>query len=199
MLQIENTLISLDIKEKEFVCNLSKCKGACCVEGDLGAPLDPNELETLDAIYDVVAPYLSEEGKAAIEKQGAYVNEESDEFTTPLIEGKECAYVFYDENKMLKCGIEAAYNDKKIDFKKPISCHLYPIRTVQVQDITGLNYDKWSICSDACTLGKELNVPVYKFLKEPLIRKFGEDWYKELCTAFDFLDEDGSIEQSSEV
>jgi len=191
MLQIENTLISLDIKEKEFVCNLSKCMGACCVEGDAGAPLDNDELEKLHDIYDEVEPYLSEEGKQAIQEQGKYVNEGFDEFSTPLIEGRECAYAIYDEKNMLKCGIEAAYLDKKIDYKKPISCHLYPIRTVQVQELTGLNYDKWSICADACTLGKELNVPVYKFLKEPLIRKFGEDWYKELTVAFDFLDEKG--------
>lgn len=193
MLQIDNTLISLDIKEKEFVCNLSKCKGACCVEGDVGAPLENNELETLDSIYDEVKPYLSEKGKKAIEEQGKYVNEHFDEFTTPLIDNKECAYAIYDKNNVLKCGIEAAYNDGKIPYQKPISCHLYPVRTVQVQELTGLNYDKWSICDDACTLGAELNVPIYKFLKEPLIRKFGTAWYNELCEAFKFLDEDNSI------
>ncbi len=191
MLQLENTLISLDIKEKEFVCNLSKCKGACCVEGDSGAPLDLDELDKLDEIYDAVEPYLSEEGKEAIQKQGKYVSTGLEEFATPLIDGKACAYAIYDENKSLKCTIEAAYNDKKTDYKKPISCHLYPIRTVEVAELTGLNYEKWSICADACTLGKELKVPVYKFLKEPLIRKFGEDWYKELTIAFDFLDEKG--------
>ena len=116
MLQIENTLISLDIKEKEFVCDLAKCKGACCVEGDSGAPLALDELDTLDEIYDAVEPYLSEEGKEAIAKQGKYVSDNLNEFSTPLIEGKACAYAIYDENKTLKCTIESAYNDKKIDY-----------------------------------------------------------------------------------
>jgi hypothetical protein len=180
MIDIANTLISLDVVEKQFVCNLSKCKGACCVEGDLGAPLDDDELQILDEIYPIVKPYLRKEGIEAIEKQGTWVLDDFKEHSTPLINNKECAYVVYDEQGVLKCAIELAHKDGKIDYKKPISCHLYPIRLSQLKNFMAVNYDKWSICSDACTLGKELQVPVYQFLKEPLIRKFGQQWFDDL-------------------
>ena len=180
MIEIGKTLITDDVIREQFVCDLTKCKGACCVEGDLGAPLEKKETEILEDIYSEVEPYLMEEGKEAIQEQGTFVLDEFDEFSTPLINGKECAYVFYDENKHLKCGIEQAYLDGKIDYHKPISCHLYPVRIQKLVDLTAVNYDRWSICADACTLGKELKVPVYKFLKEPLIRKFGATWYSEL-------------------
>lgn len=180
MIDIGNTLISDDVVAKQFVCNLSKCKGACCVEGDLGAPVEADEKDILDDIYPLVRPYLRPEGIAAIEEQGTYVLDDYNEYSTPLINGKECAYVVYDDNGTLKCAIEKAYYDGKVDFKKPISCHLYPIRTSKLLDMTAVNYDRWDICSDACTLGAELQVPVYKFLKEPLIRKFGEKWFEEL-------------------
>jgi len=162
------------------VCNIAKCKGACCVEGDLGAPLDEDEVAILDDIYSEVEPYLTDEGKEAILQQGTSVLDDFGEFSTPLVNGRECAYVVYDENKTLKCGIEQAHREGKIDYKKPISCHLYPVRTRKLSNLTAVNYDRWDICSDACTLGKELKMPVYQFLKEPLIRRFGADWYKEL-------------------
>lgn len=180
MIELGKTLLSDDIKEQFFVCNLEKCKGACCVEGDLGAPLEEDELDILVEIYDKVKPYLSKEGVEAIETQGAYVLDEDKEYSTPTVNGKECAYAIYDDRGILKCAIEQAHIDGKIDYKKPISCHLYPIRVTQYEEFSALNYDRWDICSPACDLGSSLNVPVYKFLKDPLIRKYGEEWYMEL-------------------
>ncbi len=180
MFQIDNTLVTEDLFEKEFVCNLNACKGICCVEGDSGAPLLEEEKAILDDIYEKVKPYLSPEGIKAIENQGKYIIDFQGELTTPLINGKECAYVVQDENGMYHCGIEKAYNEKKINWQKPISCHLYPVRVKDYSGFKAVNYDKWDICSAACELGKELSVPLYKFLKEPLIRKFGEEWYHDI-------------------
>lgn len=180
MIKVGEVLVSDDIKQKEFVCNLEKCKGACCVEGDFGAPLDDDELEILKEIYPQVKPYLTPEGIKAIEEQGTHVLDDDGDFSTPTIGGKECAYSIYDEKGILKCGIEQAYYDKKISWKKPISCHLYPIRITKKKNFEAVNYHKWDICSPACTFGKELGVPIYKFLKDPLIRKYGQAWYDEL-------------------
>lgn len=180
MIELDKVILSDDVRDQFFVCNLQKCKGACCVEGDLGAPLLPEELAILEDIYPTVAPYLSEEGKLAIETQGTSVLDEDNEYSTPTIGGKECAYAIYDDRGILKCGIEQAYNDGKIAFKKPISCHLYPIRITQYEEFEAINYDRWHICNPACSFGKELGVPVYKFLKEALIRKYGEAWYARL-------------------
>lgn len=180
MILIENTVISEDIIDKFFVCDLIKCKGACCVEGDLGAPLDQEELPIMEHIYKDVKPYLSEKGIQSIEKEGVYVKDWEGDFSTPVIEGRECAYAIYDDRNILKCGIEQAYFDGKISWRKPISCHLYPIRITKYEHYDALNYDRWHICSDACTHGAALGVEVYKFLKEPLIRKYGEAWYQEL-------------------
>lgn len=154
--------------------------GACCVEGDSGAPLDPEELPILERIYSHVEPYLTEEGKRVIAEEGVYTQDFEGDYVTPVINGRECAYAIYDERKILKCGIEQAYLDGKIDYKKPISCHLYPIRVTKYEQYHALNYDRWDICSPACSFGKELGVPVYQFLKEPLIRAYGPKWYKEL-------------------
>ena len=186
MIQIDDKLISEDIFSEEFVCNLSKCKGACCVEGDVGAPLDKSETLILERIFDQVKPYLRPEGVAAIEKQGTWAIDPSDnDFVTPMVEGKECAYVIFDEKGITKCGIEKAYEDGAVDWQKPISCHLYPIRVDEYRTFTALNYHKWEICCDACTLGRELKVPIYKFVKTPLIRKYGEEFYQTLCDAAD--------------
>jgi hypothetical protein len=179
MIVIGDTVISDDIADKFFVCNLQKCKGACCVEGDLGAPLEVDELKTMEEIYETVKPYMSKEGIDAIENQGVYIKDWEGDFSTPTIKDRECAYAIW-ENGFLKCAIEKAYYDKKVDFKKPISCHLYPIRISHYEHYDALNYDRWHICNDACHHGSDLGVPLYKFLKEPLIRKYGEDWYKEL-------------------
>ncbi|MCA0365108.1 MAG: DUF3109 family protein [Spirosomataceae bacterium] len=182
MILIDDTCISDDVAEQFFVCNLEKCKGACCVEGDLGAPLEEVELPILEEIYEKVKPYLSKEGIEAIESQGKYIKDWEGDYSTTTIDEKECAYAIYDQKGILKCGIEQAYLDGVIDFKKPISCHLYPIRITKYEHYHAINYDRWSICSDACTLGEKLGVPVYQFLKEPLIRAYGEDWYKQLET-----------------
>ena len=180
MLEFQNTLISEDVLEKHFVCDLGKCKGACCVEGEMGAPVEYEEKELIDNALEFIKPYLTKEALVEIEKQGAYVEEFPGEFATPIINGKECVYAFYDDAKMLKCAFDEAHHKGEIDFKKPISCHLYPVRLTQLSQYIAVNYDKWGICGDACTLGSRLQVPVYKFLKEPLIRQFGEDWYSEL-------------------
>ncbi len=180
MIKVGEVLISDDIRDKEFVCNLEKCKGACCVEGDYGAPLEEGELEILEEIYPRIKSYLSDAGKKVIEKEGVYTVDDDGELCTPIIDGRECAYAIYDKKGVLKCGIEQAYNDGKIAWKKPISCHLYPIRVSNKKSFEALNYHKWHICSPACALGRELQVPIYKFLKEPLIRKYGQDWYDEL-------------------
>jgi hypothetical protein len=180
MIVIGNTLISEDILENFFVCDLDKCKGACCVEGDLGAPLEKSELKQLEMIYEKVKPYLSEAGLQAIEQQGHYIRDYEGDFSTPTIEGRECAYAVYDKSGILKCGIEQAYLDGRIKFRKPVSCHLYPVRVKKYKGFTAVNYDRWHICDPACVLGKELGVPLYLFLKDALIRKFGREWYEQL-------------------
>lgn len=185
MILIENTCISDDIEDQEFVCNLDKCKGACCVEGDSGAPLDEDELAILDEIYPEVAPYLTEAGKKVIAAEGTWTKDWDGDYVTPIINGRECAYAIYDQKGILKCGIEEAYNDGKISYKKPLSCHLYPIRVTKYEQYHALNYDRWEICSPACSLGQQLKVPVYKFLKDPLIRAYGEDWYRQLSDEID--------------
>lgn len=181
MIAIDKTLISEDLLDKKFVCDLNACKGACCVAGDSGAPLDKDELKILKSVVDKVKPYMVKKGIKAIEKHGAYVIDGDGDYTTTLVSpGAECAFVFFDENKIAKCSIEQAYYEGKIDWKKPISCHLYPIRITKHKDYDAVNYDKWDVCKPACECGAKLDVPVYKFLKDPLIRKYGKEWFKEL-------------------
>ena len=179
MFQLGKTIVSEDIIEKEFVCNLAACKGRCCIDGEAGAPLEEEELQILLEIYPKVKPFLREEGIKAIEDQGLFITSEG-EYETPLINGKDCVFVIFDEKNTAKCGIEEAYNEGETDWKKPISCHLYPVRIMEYSEFSAVNYHSWPICDDACSLGKELQVPVYKFVKEALIRKFGEGWYAEL-------------------
>lgn len=181
MFQIGDVIVSEEILEEQFVCDLTRCKGACCVEGDAGAPVTSEEADILDEIFEDVKPYLRTEGVAAIEKQGTSVNDPSDgELVTPLVNGAECAYVIFDEKGTTKCGIEKAWEQGAVDFRKPISCHLYPVRIAQYPDFEAVNYHKWKICSPACDLGASLQVPVYKFLKDSLITKYGKEWYHEL-------------------
>lgn len=187
MLAIQSTLVSEEIIEKHFVCDLNACKGACCVKGDYGAPLEDDELKQLEKTWPKVKPYLAEAGVKAIEKQGKYVLYEGKEWVTPLVSGKECAYTIFDKG-VAKCGIEKAYFDGKITFRKPVSCHLYPIRINKMKNaVEAINYDRWSICKPACKLGDSLKVPIYKFLKDSLTRKFGEEWYRELEVAAEEL------------
>lgn len=180
MFQLGKTIVSEEIIGKEFVCNLSACKGVCCVAGEAGAPLEAEETKILEEIYPTVKPFLRAEGIAAIEDQGTWVTSDFGELETPLVDGAECAYVIFDDNQMALCAIEEAYNKGLVDWKKPISCHLYPIRVQDYSEFSAVNYHVWDICDDACSLGKELQVPIYKFVKEALIRKFGENWYLEL-------------------
>ena len=179
MFQLGKTIVSEDILQKDFVCNLSACHGACCVDGDAGAPLTTDETKILEQIYPKIKPFLRPQGIAAIEAQGTWVVGAEQDLETPLIENKDCAYVIFD-GKTALCGIEQAYNQGIIDFKKPVSCHLYPIRVKDFTEFAAVNYDKWDICDPACALGAELEVPVYKFVKEALVRRFGADWYMEL-------------------
>jgi len=187
MFQLGKTIVSEDVIEKDFVCNLSACKGECCVAGDAGAPLEESELQILKDIYKDVKPFLREEGIKAIEEQGVYTTNDYGEHETTLIDGADCAYVIFDDKNTALCGIEEAYNSGLISWKKPVSCHLYPIRVREYSEFSGVNYDKWEICDDACSLGQELQVPVYKFVKQALVRKFGEDWYAELEKVADGL------------
>ena len=180
MIEVGNVLVHEDVVRENFVCNLQKCKGACCLEGDSGAPLNHDELHILDEIYEKVKPFMTAKGIATIEETGTYVTDFEGDYTTPCVDtNKECAYVTW-ENGITKCAIEKAYEYGAINWKKPLSCHLYPIRITKYPEFDVLNYDRWSICSPACSFGNELKVHVHEFLKEPLIRKYGEEWYKEL-------------------
>lgn len=180
MFQLGKTIVSEAIIENDFVCNLSACKGACCINGDAGAPLTQDEAQILKDIYPKLKPFLRQEALTAIDTQGTSIKTDLGELETPLINGADCAYVIFDEKKTALCAIEEAYNQGEVTWKKPVSCHLYPIRVKDYTEFSAVNYDKWEICDDACSLGKELQVPVYKFVKEALIRKFGKDWYTKL-------------------
>lgn len=183
MLAIGDVLISEDVLEKKFVCDLQACKGACCVQGDAGAPLTIEEASILDDIYEDIKWELTEEGRVAIEKNGKYEIDSEGDLGTTLVEGKHCAYAIFD-NGVAKCGIENACKKGLTNFQKPVSCHLYPIRIKQLnEEIEALNYHQWDICAPACQCGDKLQVPVYKFLKTALIRKYGAEWYEELNNA----------------
>lgn len=180
MIEVGSVLLHEDLINENFVCNLNKCKGACCLEGDSGAPLEIAELDKLKEIYPKVKPFMTQKGISTIEKNGPYVTDFEGDYTTPCVDiNKECAYVIW-ENGITKCAIEKAYENGAINWQKPISCHLYPIRITKYPEFDVLNYDRWSICSPACSFGNELKVRVFEFLKAPLIRKYGSDWYKEL-------------------
>ncbi|MBX3256957.1 MAG: DUF3109 family protein [Chitinophagaceae bacterium] len=181
MIEIDNVLVSDDVVKAQFVCDLIKCKGGCCEDGDAGAPLTSEETDILNDIYETVKPYLTPEGIAEIEKKGRYFFDKAFGWVTPTINGKICAYGHYDSKGIIKCGIEQAYLDGKIQWKKPISCHLYPIKTKKTKTYELVNYEpRESLCKPACVLGKKLKVPVYVFLKEALTRKYGADFYSLL-------------------
>lgn len=180
LIEIDDKIISTEIFSQKFVCDLQACKGACCVEGDAGAPLTTEEVEEISSNLNAILPYMTPEGITAVENQGvSYLDEENEPVTT-LVNGKECAFVFRDENGITKCSIEKAFIENKINVNKPISCHLYPIRVKKFGEYQALNFEKWNICEPACACGSKLNVPVFKFLKEPLIRAFGKQFYEEL-------------------
>lgn len=180
LIEIDDKVISLEIFSKKFVCDLNACKGACCIEGDSGAPITAEEVSVLEEDLEKIKPFMRPEGIAAVEETGVFYMDWDNEMVTTLVNEKECAFVFFDEKGITKCAIEQAHKAGVTDFKKPISCHLYPIRTAKFPEFEALNYNEWSICSPACTLGEALSVKVYQFLKEPLIRAYGEAFYKEL-------------------
>ncbi|MCB9185308.1 MAG: DUF3109 family protein [Flavobacteriales bacterium] len=180
MLAIQDTLVSLDLLERHFVCDLNACKGICCVKGDAGAPLTDKEIDLLENIIDDILPYLDEEGRAMIDQKGVFEIDIDGDKGTSLLENGRCAYALIDEKGMVSCGIEKAFNDGAVNFKKPISCHLYPVRITEYESYDAVNYNKWSICKPACDCGAKLNVPLYRFLKEALTRKYGDAWYQEL-------------------
>jgi len=179
MIPIDNTIVSDDLLEKYFVCDLSSCKGTCCVEGDAGAPLEKEEIPVLEEILEKVKPYMTKAGVKAVDKNGVYDYFEKGELGTALIKGKECVFL-NKEKGIYFCAIEKAFKENKIKYQKPISCHLYPIRIKKHKKYDAVNYDKWEVCKDAIKCGKKLNVPPFKFLEEPLIRKYGRTWFKKL-------------------
>lgn len=189
MIEIGKTLVSQELLQKRFVCDLVACKGACCVEGDSGAPLENEELSLLEEVYDKVVPFMRKEGIEAVRKHGKFIKDPVDgEMVTPLVKGKECAYVNFDKKGVAKCAMELAYNAGKINFRKPISCHLYPIRVTKYRNFDAVNFHDWEICQPACDCGSALNIKVFRFLKDSLIRKYGNQWYKELELADELAD-----------
>lgn len=180
LIEVQDKVVSTQIFEEKFVCDLNACKGACCIEGDAGAPITDEEISILEDDLEHIYPYMRKEGIEAVEKQGVFYIDQSNEASTTLVNEAECAFVYFDEKGITKCAIEQAHKDGKTELKKPISCHLYPIRVVQYPDFKAINYDRWKICAPACTCGSKLDVQVYKFLKEPIIRAFGESFYEEL-------------------
>lgn len=183
MIIVQNVLLSDEIIEEHFLCNLTACKGCCCWEGDFGAGLEEEEIDILKEEYKNIAPYLTEAGRTAIEEKGVYdCFKDEQDYGTPLLKNGACVYLTFDEQGIGKCGIEAAYNDGATSFKKPISCHLYPIRIKKPgkTNYEIMNYDRWDICSAACTLGREKQLTIYEFVKDALIRKYGEAFYEEL-------------------
>ncbi len=188
MIEIGNTIISRDIFEEQFLCDLLKCKGACCEEGDSGAPLTKEEAEIIKKEYPNFRDYLPGKHKHEIEKQGFSVIDSDGDLVTPLLHNRQCVYTFTDEKGILKCGIEKAYLEGKTTFRKPVSCHLFPIRITGYKNYDAVNYQELSICKEGKACGKSAKLPLYKFLKEPLIRKYGEEWYSEVEVAAEYLD-----------
>lgn len=181
MIAIDNILVSDEVVEKQFVCNLDKCKGGCCVDGDTGAPITQEEANIIEDIYPEIKHLLSPNAIALIEDEGTHTFDDEYGLVTPSLNGGICAYGYYDELGIVKCAIEHVYKEGKIDFKKPISCHLFPIRITEYETFEAVNYEpRETLCKPACKLGKSLQVPVYQFLKEPLIRKYGEEFYDAL-------------------
>jgi hypothetical protein len=180
MIIVDDVLVSDDLIEKSFVCNLKKCKGACCEEGDYGAPLNLEEIEFYQIHLEKIKPFMAPAGLEVLEKDGFWEDDLDGEPVTTTVRGRDCVFVKRDEDGTLKCSIENAYHAGALEYNKPISCHLYPIRITKTKMGDALNYDRWDICSDACSLGEALKIPVYQFLKEPLIRKYGSDWYEAL-------------------
>ena len=190
MLQIGKAVISLEVIQKEFCCDIEKCKGACCVDGDSGAPLTPEEASIIETLYPDFADYLSEGNKAEIEKQGFSVTDSDGDLVTPIVGNNECVFTFTDERGITKCAIERAYFDKKTSFRKPVSCHLFPIRITAYNRFDAVNYQQLDICQSGRICGKSQESPLWKYLREPLVRQYGSAWYDELQYAAENLPND---------
>lgn len=193
IIQVDNVLVSLDCLTERFCCDFAACKGQCCVEGDAGAPVTLDEVGGIETSLDTVWHDLSAQAQTVIDKQGvAYTDEEGD-LVTSIVGGKDCVFTCYDKGCCL-CALEKAFRAGKTHFCKPISCYLYPIREVKVgKEMVGLNYHEWDVCRQARVKGMELDVPVYRFLKDPLIKRFGEEWYHALEEAVGELRKKGYI------
>ncbi len=183
MIAIDKTLISIELGSIYFACDLSACKGQCCVDGDAGAPLDEEEISILEDCFDEIKPYMTPEGIEQVELYGVFDYDMNGDYVTPLVNSRECAFVYRD-NGIAFCAIEKAWKEGKISFQKPISCHLYPVRISKYKDFDAVNYHEWHICKPALLNGKKNDVPLYVFLKDSLIRKYGEGWYQELVNSF---------------
>lgn len=189
MIEIDGKIVSADLLTEYFACDISRCKGMCCVEGNAGAPLEDDEVDLLEEYFDAYRPYMTQEGVEAIEQQGFMVVDCDGDYTTPLVGDAECAYS-YNENGVTLCAIEKAYLRGESPFRKPVSCHLYPVRVVQFSNgSVGLNYHRWDVCRSACENGRKKGVPIYKCVKEAIIRRFGEEFYKALEAAEQFIRE----------
>lgn len=183
MFIIQNTILTDEIFTQTFVCHLERCKGNCCVAGDGGAPLEPQEANLLENLYPAIKPYMTQQGIQTIEQQGTSIYQDNQQIT-PLVNGEACAYANFDKQGIAYCAIQQAHEEGKINFPKPISCHLYPIRIQKKPNgMELLQYEQWSICKPACKLGKQLQIPLYQFLKAPLIRKYGETHYQAIVAA----------------
>ena len=180
MVQIDDVIVSFDIFKEKFYCDINACKGECCIEGDAGAPLESKEVELLEKVLPAIWDDLSDEAKDIINKQGVCYKDVDGDLVTSIVNGKDCVFTCYDDKGYCLCAIEKAYRNGKTNFYKPISCHLYPIRVGKYGPYKALNYHRWNVCKAAVLLGEKKNTPIYKFLKEPLIRSFGEEWYTEL-------------------
>ena len=188
MLEIQDTLISLDLFSQQFCCDLERCRGCCCEEGDAGAPVAIDEVAQLEDAADKLWDELTPEAQEVIVSQGVVYNDITGELVTSIVGGRDCVFATHDAEGHCLCVIDRAYRQGRVKFQKPISCHLYPIRLKTLSNgTTALNYDRWDICQCAVEKGCQLALPLYKFLKEPLIRRFGEDWYREVETAADEL------------
>lgn len=182
MLQIDRTIISFEVLRTFFCCDLDDCKGACCVEGESGAPLEEAETAFMTESLEEVKPFMTEAGKEVVAREGVFVRDVDGELVTPLVAGSECAFTFFEDGKAF-CAFEKAFLEGRISFRKPVSCHLYPVRITRYRDFDAVNYHRWDICSGACRQGAKKEVPLYVFLREPLIRKYGAEWYEQLCYA----------------
>ncbi|OSZ82863.1 hypothetical protein CAP35_06250 [Chitinophagaceae bacterium IBVUCB1] len=181
MIAIDNVLLSDQVVEEQFVCDLNSCKGGCCVDGDCGAPLTQEETVIIASVYPKIKEYLLPEYVAEIEKQGTHTMDDEFGYVTPAVNGGICVYAYRDDAGIVKCTFERAWNEGKIAFKKPISCHLYPIRVKQMDGYEAVNYEpRKTLCKPACKLGKQLKVPVYQFLKDSIVRKYGNAFYDTL-------------------